>query len=152
MPFLRRYQDLNTDINALYKDIKKELQNTKELNIVSELSGTVNDVPFKSVTASRMSIPRVFLGGLREVTVTITGRPEDYLIELHTGAWFSNIMMPGTGGMIIAGPLGGLAAAGTTGLYAVNFQRTLKNRVKELVKTHSKSEYTDDNVETFSQS
>ena len=67
-------------------------------------------------------------------------------------AWFNNIVVPGTGGTIIAGPLGGLAAAGTTGLDAVNYQRTLKNRVKELVKKHSKKEYADDKVETFSQS
>jgi len=152
MPFVRRYQDLNTDLDALYKDIKRELQNTKELNIASELSGDINSVPFKSVTASRESIPRVFLGGLREVTVTITGKPEDYLIELHTGAWLSNLVVPGTGAMLIAGPLGGLAAAGTTGLYAVNYQRTLKNKVKELVKKHSKKEYTAEKVETFSQS
>ncbi len=61
MPFVRRYQDLNTNLDALYKDVKKELQNTKELNIASELSGDINGVPFKSVTASRESIPRVFL-------------------------------------------------------------------------------------------
>ena len=150
MPFVRRYHDLNTNLDALYKDIKKELQNTKELNIASELSVDVNGVPFKSVIASRISIPRVFLGGLREVTVSITGKPEDYLIELHAGAWFNNIVMPGTGGMPIAGPLGCLAAAGTTGLYAVTYQRTLKNKIKELVKKHSKKEYTADKVETFS--
>lgn len=33
MPFVRRYKDMNTDLKALYKDISKELQNEKELNI-----------------------------------------------------------------------------------------------------------------------
>jgi hypothetical protein len=152
MPFVRRYQDLNTNLDALYKSIKKELQNNKELNIASELSGDVNGVPFKSVTASRASIPRVFVGGLREVTITITGKPEDYLIELHTGAWLSNMLVPGTGALLIAGPFAGAAAAGATGLYAVNYQRTLKNKIKDLVKKHSTKEYTADKVETFSQS
>jgi hypothetical protein len=151
MPFVRRYQGLNTDLKALYKDIKTELQNTKELNITGELEGEINGIPFNSVTATRASVPRVFLGGLREVTVTITGSSDDYLIEMHTGAWFSNMVVPGTGALLIAGPLGGIAVAGTTGLYAVNYQRTLKNKIKELVKKNSKKEYTADKVETFAE-
>jgi len=149
MPFVRRYKNLNTDLDALYKAIVNELQNEKELNIGRELKGDVNGVPFMSVTANRSTIPKLVTGTLREVTVTITGEKNDYLIEMHTGEWFSNLAMPYFGATILVGPLAGLAAAGTTGLMAANYGRKLKNRIKELVKKHSKEKYTDEKVETF---
>ena len=149
MPFVRRYKGLNTDLNALYRDIVKELQNEKELNISQELKGDVNGVPFMSVTANRVSIPKLITGTLREVTVTITGESADYLVEMHTGEWFSNLAMPYMGAAILVGPLAGLAAAGTTGLMAANYGRKLRNRIKDLVKQHSKEKYSDEKVETF---
>jgi hypothetical protein len=57
--------------------------------------------------------------------------------------------MPYVGATVLVGPLAGLAAAGTTGLMAANYGRKLKNRIKELVKKHSKERYTDEKVETF---
>ncbi len=149
MPFVRRYKDMNTDLDALYKDIVKELQNEKELNVSRELNGDINGVPFMSVTANRTSVPKLITGTLREVTVTITGEKNDYLIEMHTGEWFSNLAMPYLGASILVGPLAGLAAAGTTGLMAAQYGRKLKTRIKELVKKHSKEKYSDDKVETF---
>ena len=88
-------------------------------------------------------------GTLREVTVTITGEKNDYLIEMHTGAWFSNMAMPYLGASVLVGPLAGLAAAGVSGMYASQYGRKLKNKIKELVKKHSKETYSDDKVETF---
>ena len=149
MTFIRRYKDLNTDLPSLYKDIKKELQNEKELNISTELKGDINKVPFMSVTANRASIPKLVTGTLREVTVTITGEKNDYLVEMHTGAWFSNLAMPYLGASILVGPLAGLAAAGATGLYASQFGRKLKGTIKGLVKKHSTGTYNDESVETF---
>ncbi|MBL7168978.1 hypothetical protein ISS40_11395, partial [Candidatus Bathyarchaeota archaeon] len=98
---------MNTDLEALYKDIVGELQNEKELNIGKELKGDVNGVPFMSVTANRATIPKMVTGTLREVTVTITGERSDYLIEMHTGEWFSNLAMPYLGATILVGPLVG---------------------------------------------
>ena len=149
MPFVRRYKGMNTDLKALYKDIVKELQDEKELNIGKELKGDINGLPFMSVTAHRDSIPKLVTGTLREVTVTITGKKDDYLIEMHTGAWFSNLAMPYFGASILVGPLAGLAAAGATGIFAANYGRKLKNSIKSLVKKHSEAEYSDEKVETF---
>ena len=149
MPTVKRYKDLNTDLEAVYHDIKYELQTGKELNVVKEQDGTVNGVPFKSIFAVRESVPKALTGTLREVTVTITGVADDWLLEVHTGAWFNNMITPATGGLIVAGPLGGLAASGTAAVYAVKFDRDLKNRIKEIVKKHSRKPYTDDKVETF---
>ena len=142
---------MNTDLDALYKDIVKELQNEKELNIGKELKGDVNKVPFMSVTAQRASIPKLVTGTLREVTVTITGVSNDYLIEMHTGAWFSNLAMPYLGATILVGPLAGLAAAGATGLYAGQYGRKLKGEIKKFVKKNSKGTYSDEKVETFTE-
>lgn len=149
MPFVRRYKDMNTDLDALYKDIVKELQNEKELNVAKELKGDINGVPFMSVTSNRSTIPKLVTGTLREVTVTITGTNNDYLIEMHTGEWFSNLAMPYLGASILVGPLAGLAAAGATGLMAAQYGRKLKTKIKELVKKHSKEKYSDEKVETF---
>lgn len=149
MAFVRRYKNMNTDLDKLYGAILKELQDAKELNISNELGGQVNGVPFRSVTATRVSLPRTVVGALREVTVTISGTPADYIIEMHTGAWFSNMIVPGTGGLLVAGPIGGVAAAGTSTLLSVEYQRKLKNRIKELVKQHSKEKYTEEKIETF---
>ena len=33
MPFIRRYKDLGTNLDGLYEDIKKELQQDKDLTI-----------------------------------------------------------------------------------------------------------------------
>ncbi len=149
MPYVNRYKDLNTDLEAVYGDIKHELQTGKGLNVVKEQDGTVNGVPFKSIFAVRESVPKALIGTLREVTVTITGVPDDWLLEVHTGAWLSNMITPGTGGLIVAGPLGGVAASGTATVYAIKFERDLKNRIKEIVKKHSEKPYTEDKVETF---
>ena len=149
MVFVRRYQGLGTNLDALYKGILKELQSTKDLTISKELGGIVNGIPFRSVTATRVSLPRVIVGALREVTISISGIPEDYLIELHSGAWFANMIVPGTGALLVTGPLGGATVAGATALLSANYTRTLKNRIKELVKQHSKQPYTEDKIETF---
>ncbi len=149
IPSVRRYKDLNTNIDDLYDDIVEELQKEKELNIVNEMEGTVKDTekPFKTVTAVRQSIPRVFVGALREVTVTITGEADDHFVEVHTGAWLRNLAMPGAGGLLIAGPLGAGVAAGASGLVAANYQRKLWKKINELVNKNSKKELSIEKVE-----
>lgn len=149
MKFVRRYKNLNTNINALYTAIVNELQANKELNIVNELKGDINEKPFRSVTAVRKSIPRTFVGALREVTVTLTGEPNDFVAEVHTGSWFSNLAMPGTAGLLIAGPLGGAVGAGASAIVAADYQRKLSNRIRDLVKENSKNQLLIENVENF---
>jgi hypothetical protein len=149
MVLTRRYKDLGTDLEALYKDIKTELQQEKDLSITAETKGNVNGVDFRAITATRASVPRAVTGTLREVTVTIAGEPDDWLLELHTGAWFGNMILPGAGGFLVAGPLGAAAGAGTSVLFAREYGRRLKNRIKNLVKKHSGKTYTEAKVETF---
>ena len=149
MPFVRKYKDLGTNLDALYDDIKKELQEDKDLTIVNENIGVINGVPFKTITATRATVPRAFTGTLREVTVSIAGEPDAWILELHTGAWFGNMVLPGAGGFLIAGPIGAAATASGTVLFAAEYGRKLKNRIKALVKKHSDKQYTESKVETF---
>jgi hypothetical protein len=149
MPFVRRYRDMGTNLDALYGDIKNILQQDKDLVVVTENTGVINDVPFRSMTAVRASLPRALTGTLREVTVTIAGEPNDWMLELHTGAWFGNMILPGTGGFLVAGPFGAAATAGTTAVFAVDYRRKLKNAIKDLVKKNSGKPYTADKIETF---
>ena len=149
MVLTRKYKDLNTDLKALYKDIKKELQQEKDLSIISETSGEINGVPFMSMTAMRATVPRVVTGTLREVSVTIAGVPDNWLLEVHAGAFFGNLVLPTAGGFLVAGPIGAAAGAGTSAVLAREYARKLKNRIKELVKKNSGKAYSESKVETF---
>jgi len=149
MPVVRRYKDLNTDLDNLYKAMIREIQETKELNIVNELKGDVKGRPFWSITAVRRSVPKAFIGALREVTCTITGKPDDFIVEIHTGAWFNNLIVPSTGTPIIVGPLDGVDCAGAKAIIPLEYQRNLAKRLRELVKKHSKKELALEKVTTF---
>lgn len=146
---MRRYKDLNTDLDGLFQDIKKELQQDKDLTVSNETEGVINGVPFKAITAVRASLPRAITGTLREVTVTVAGLPDEWLLEMHTGAWFGNMILPGAGGFLVAGPFGAAATVGGTVVLAAEYGRKLKNRIKELVKKHSGKAYSESKIETF---
>ena len=149
MVLSRRYKDLETNLDNLYKDIKNELQQDKDLTISSEINGSINGVQFRTITAARATVPRALTGTLREVTVTIAGVSDNWLLEVHTGAWFGNMILPGAGGFLIAGPIGAAAGAGTTMVFAREYGRKLKNKIKELIKKNSGKQYTESKVETF---
>lgn len=149
MTLVRRYKHLETDLEKLFTDIVAEIRKEPKLNIVSVMNGDVNGVPMMSVIASRTSIPKILVGTLREVTVTISGNPDDYLIEMHVGEWLRNLVVPNTNAILLVGPLTGLAAAGSHQLLAATYGRDLKLKIKELIKKHSKSEYTDEKIDTF---
>jgi hypothetical protein len=67
--------------------------------------------------------------------------------EVPQNPWFSNLLMPGAGGLLIAGPVGGVAAAGTASIVAIDYQMKLSKRIRELVNQHSQKDLTYDNVE-----
>lgn len=142
MPLSKRYMNLDTDLDGLQKAIVEELQKNRELKVVNELKGEINGKPFRSITATRKSVPRAIVGALREVTVTMTGDPNDFMLEIHTGAWFRNLALPGSAGLLAGGPLGGMAVAGVSSLIAYDYQMTLWKRIRELVKQYSKKELT----------
>ena len=146
---VRRYRDTSTDLQAVYKGVRDFLQGTKDLNIVNEISGKIDGKPFMSLSATKASAPRFLVGALREVTVSITGAPEDFLVEVHTGSWFSNIAMPGVAGILIAGPIGFAVGAGTPTIMAYEYERNLWKKVRELVEKNSKKKLELNKVEVY---
>jgi hypothetical protein len=60
---VQHYRGLNTNLDRLYDSIKQELQNQKDIEIVSEYKGTMNSVPLRSIVAVNKSpkgLGRVF--------------------------------------------------------------------------------------------
>ena len=129
MIIMRHYQDTGTDLDLLYKSIVEVLRSTEGLGIARELVGDAAGKPFRSVVAASVSIPAPVVGALREVTITITGGTDDFVVEVHTGVWFNALTMPGIGGVMPGGPLGPAGSvADATGMGA-EFHATLSDRV-----------------------
>lgn len=89
MAKVEHYRSLNTDLEKLYQSIKQVIEDEKDLQIVSEYKGTLNDVPLRMIVAVNKS-PKVFVGQLSEIHVSITGNPNDYAVEVSSNAWFGS--------------------------------------------------------------
>src|ERR671921_353803 len=79
MAKVQHYRGLNTNLDSLYNSIKKEIQDQKELQIISEYKGTLNELPLRSIVAMNNSL-KVWAGSLREIHISITGSPNDYAV------------------------------------------------------------------------
>jgi hypothetical protein len=83
---VQHYKGLGTNLENLYKSIKTELQNEKNLQILSEYKGEMmNNIPLRSIVAVNQSL-KVYAGSLREIHVSIIGTPDDYAVEVASGA------------------------------------------------------------------
>ena len=74
MAKVKHYRGLNTNLDRLYDNIKQELQDQKDLEIVSEYKGTLNSLPLRSIVAVNKS-SKVLAGSLHEIHISITGNP-----------------------------------------------------------------------------
>ena len=79
----------------------------------------MNDIPLRSIAAVNNS-PKVWVGSLCEIHVSITGNPNDYAVEIASGAWFGSLAWPGAVGFVIGGPVG--LAAGLFVIYIITWQ------------------------------
>jgi hypothetical protein len=136
MAKVQHYMGLNTNLDNLYSSIKQVLQTQKELRIVSEYKGLLNAVPLRSIVAVNTS-PKVWAGSLREIHVSITGNPDDYAVEVASGAWFGSLVWPGAVGLVVGGPVGLAAGVAVGGLMAYEFEKHIWERVLEVVKKES---------------
>ena len=94
MAKVQHYRRLGTNLDNLYNSIKELLETQKELRFVSEYKGFLNSVPLRSIVAVNTS-PKVWAGSLREIHVSITINPDDYTVEVASGAWFGSLIWPG---------------------------------------------------------
>ena len=145
MAKVHHYRGLNTNLDNLYNNIKQLLEDQKDLQIVSEYKGTFNAVPLRSIVAVNKS-PKVWVGSLREIHVSITGNPNDYA-EVASGAWFGSLLWPGAVGLVVGGPVGLAAGLAVGGIMAYEFEKHVWQKVLEVIKKESETQPTIDSVE-----
>ena len=133
-------------IDNLYNNIKQLLEDQKDLQIVSEYKGTLNAVPLRSIVAVNKS-PKVWVGSLREIHMSITGNPNDYAVEVASGAWFGSLLWPGAVGLVVGGPVGLAAGLAVGGIMAYEFEKHVWQKVLEVIKKESVTQPTIDSVE-----
>ena len=148
MAKVQHYRGLNTNLDILYNNIKQEVRDQKDLEIVSEYKGTLNSVPLRSIVAVNKS-PKVWIGSLREIHVSITGNPNDYAVEVASGAWFGSLVWTGAVGLVIGGPIGLAAGATVGGIMAYEFEKQIWNKILEVVKKESEKQPTLDSIDHY---
>jgi hypothetical protein len=107
------------------------------LEIVSEYKGETNDKPLRNIVAVNKSL-KVFAGSLREIHISILGTPDDYAVEVASGAWFGSILFPGAVGLIIGGPIGLVVGAAIGGIMAYEYEKHIWKKILEVVKRESR--------------
>jgi len=145
---VQHYRGLNTDLDKLYNNIKQVLEDQKELQIVSEYKGTMNAIPLRSIVAVNKSA-KVWVGSLRDINVSITGNPDDYAVEVASGAWFGSLAWPGAVGLVIGGPVGLAAGVAFGGIMAYEFEKHVWQKVLEVIKKESGVQPTIDSVDHY---
>ena len=148
MAKVEHYRGLNTDLEKLYQSIKQVIEDEKQLQIVSEYKGTLNDVPLRMIVAVNKS-PKVFVGQLSEIHISITGNPNDYAVEVSSNGWFGSLIFPGAIGLVVGGPVGLAAGAAVGGIMAYEFERKMWKKISETVKKVSQIQPTLESVDTY---
>ena len=148
MARVEHYKGLSTDLDALYQEIKRELESEKNIGIVAEVKGEMNGKPLRSITASNKSVV-VLAGALREITISIIGEPDDFAVEVVSGSWFESLLFPGVTGFVVGGPLGAVGGTTVGLIMAYQFERKIWKKVLEVIERVSKNKMTVGNVEHF---
>jgi len=145
---VEHYKNLQTNIDNLYNRIKQEIQQEKNLKIVSEIKGEINGKPLHSLTAVNLSVV-VLAGALREITISIIGASNDFAIEVASGSWFESLLIPGVTGFLVGGPLGAVGGTTVGIIMAYQFERKIWKKVQEAIHSESKNPLTVDSVEHY---
>lgn len=148
MTRVQHYKGLQTDIDNLFNSIKDELQNEKNLKLVSEMKGEMNSRPLRSITAINKSLV-VLAGALREITVSIIGNSDDFAIEVASGSWFESLLIPGVTGFLVGGPLGAIGGTTVGVIMAYEFERKIWKKINEVVQKESKKQVTTENIDHY---
>lgn len=148
MAKVEHYRGLNTDLEKLYQSIKQVIEDENNLRIISEYKGTLNDVPLRSIVAVNKS-PKVFVGQLGEIHVSITGDPNDYAVEVSSNAWFGSLIFPAAIGLVVGGPVGLAAGTAVGGIMAYEFERKMWKKISEIVKRVSQVQPTLESIDTY---
>ena len=145
---VQHYKGIDTDLDSLYNAIKHLLEDQKDLQVVSEYKGLLNSVPLRSIVAVNKS-PKVWVGSLREIHVSITGDSNDYAVEVASGAWFGSLAWPGAVGLVVGGPVGLAAGVAVGGIMAYEFEKHVWQKVLEVIKKQSAVQPSIDSIEHY---
>src|ERR687886_583646 len=148
MAKVQHYRGLDTNLDNLYNSIKAEIENEKNLQVISEYKGEMNGKPLRSIVAVNKSL-KVFAGSLREIHVSITGTPDNYAVEVASGAWFGSILFPGAVGLIVGGPIGLAGGAAIGGIIAYEYEKHIWKKILDVVKRESKVQPTMESIEHY---
>ena len=80
----------------------------------------------------------MFAGSLREIHVSILGTPDDYAVEVASGAWFGSVLFPVPVGLLVGGPIGLAAGAAFSGIMAYEYEKHMWKKILEIVRRESK--------------
>jgi hypothetical protein len=138
----QHYMGLNTNLENLYGSIKQTLKDEKDLQIVSEYKGTLNGIPLRGIVA---------VNSLSHISISLTGEPNDYAVEVGSNAWFGSLLFPGAVGFIVGGPIGRAGGMAVGGIVAYEFERRIWNKILEVVKKESQAQPTIDSVDHYHQ-
>lgn len=108
----------------------------------------MDDIPMRSIVAVNRSL-KVFAGSLREIHVSITGTPDDFAVEVASGAWFGSILFPGAVGLIVGGPIGLAGGAAIGVIIAYEYERNMWKKILEALKRESKVQPTIESVDHY---
>lgn len=97
----------------------------------------MNDKPLRSIVAMNKSL-KVFAGSLREIHISILSTPDDYAVEVVSGAWFGSTLFPGAVWLIIGGPIGLAVGAAFGGIMAYEYEKHIWKKILEVVKRESR--------------
>lgn len=148
MSKVQHFKNLNSNLDKIYEIIKDTIKEEKNLTIASEYKGFLNGIPLRSIIAINNS-PKVIVGSLREIHISITGEPNDYAIEVASGAWFGSLLIPGVAGLLIGGPIGLAAGATVGGIMAYEFEKKTWNKILEVIKNQSQNHPTLESVNHY---
>lgn len=102
--------------------------------------------------AKHCSCKQVFKGVFRFIAgihISILGTPDDYAVEVTSGAWFESIIFPGAVGLIVDGPIGLAGGAAFGGIMAYEYEKHMWKKILEVVKRESKVQPTVDSIEHY---
>ncbi len=117
----------NIDPSEIYKKVKAYLVDNG-FRIESE------DIMenFWDLRAKKTGLTKIVEGTIRDVDFIIAGNKDKFEVQLNTGAWGRDVLIPTIEGLALFG-LAGLAAAPAEAFFAHKFEEDLWKYIKNLI-------------------
>ena len=121
------FSNKNIDPSELYDKIKKYLV---ENGFRVESEDVIDK--FWDLRAKKSGLKNIVSGTIRDIDVIIAGDKEKFEVQLKTGAWGRDILIPTIEGIAVFGTIG-LVAAPAEAYFAHKFEEDLWKYIKEWI-------------------